>query len=137
MNRIPTHLKSSLWAVPSEYNHIISYKPTSSLSSYFCTDYNNQDEFIISFNGPGELMNEPELMIGVNNSDSNISFNLSQNFFHIFHMKLLFTNCKTYPYKYIKWGYSHDKKDHTEYITSIFRELNIPPHSMWVWEVIK
>lgn len=122
--------------IKNKYEQVLFYKPKSKTSTYYVSDFIKNGVFLISFNGSKELHDNPELLIAVNTSQSDFEFNISQNFFHIQFMKLIFTDFKEYKYKFKTWDYSKHRDKNIEYINGLFRCLNVPKHSVWLWEII-
>lgn len=117
--------------------NVLYHKPTSILSNYYASDdsiasdphftyYPNdhskghqKDVFLVSFNGSQELKNLPELLIAINNSDTDNCFNLFKNFMHI-------------PFK--KLDLIFQSSDLNYKLESQF--LYIPKNSVWLFEII-
>ena len=140
MNYIPKYIfKNVCYAtnkINSKYHNLIFYNSPLTFSTYFAIDYNNEEQFLISFNGSKELYYESELLMAINLSDNDIYFNLNNNFMHINHLKLLFTDQENYIYNYKNWNNYIDNEKNTEYINSFYKILKVPKNSIWLWEVI-
>ena len=139
MNTINRNIKLDLKEIPKIDEHVdtvLNYKPKSKHSMYYVCDAKEDEVFTLSFNGSEELKDLPELLIVINKSENDVEFNITKNYMHIMTLRLLFTTDHTYKFKYKTWNCAGYTKD-TEYMTGLFRRLNVPPNSMWLWEVLK